>query len=137
MSVRGIDIAIVGGGMSGLYTLKHLLEAMRSGGSARASTALDDAVAVFESSDGIGGVWRYQPNAAGGVHRSTHTTRYEVLSLCPFSLSDRPIHHSQPKLTAVSVSVVSAALNTLCKSLIFRSLNQRRSSRITPRCIAI
>lgn len=54
-------VAIIGGGFSGLYSLKHAL-----------SQGLD--ATLYESSDDIGGVWNYRENIPGGVWRNAYAT---------------------------------------------------------------
>jgi dimethylaniline monooxygenase (N-oxide forming) len=54
-------VAIIGGGFSGLYTAKWLIE-------------MGCEPTVFEASDDIGGVWRYDHDQPGGVFEQTRAT---------------------------------------------------------------
>ncbi|KAL6062181.1 Flavin-containing monooxygenase [Balamuthia mandrillaris] len=71
-------VAIVGAGWSGLYALKALLHEQPS---------CHHQVTVFERTDGLGGVWNYDEERPGTVHKSAHT----VSSKAYLHASDFPI----------------------------------------------
>ncbi|MCB9431912.1 MAG: NAD(P)-binding domain-containing protein [Ardenticatenaceae bacterium] len=72
-------IAVIGGGWSGLYALKILRE--------------DGHQAVlFEASDSIGGIWKYQENQPGGVWQSTYTNSSKTY----LHASDYPLPEALP-----------------------------------------
>ena len=80
-----MSIAIIGGGFSGLYSLKYCLE-----------HGLD--ATLFESTDDLGGVWKYRADTGGGVLKSTHASS-SIHYLHPLDFpfpDDTPLfpHHS-------------------------------------------
>jgi dimethylaniline monooxygenase (N-oxide forming) len=71
--------AVIGGGWSGLYVLKYLLE-----------EGLD--VRLYEREPKLGGVWLYK-ETQGGVYRTTHVTSSKTyLHASDFPLSDETPH---------------------------------------------
>lgn len=78
-------VAVIGGGWSGIYATKWL-----------AQCGLD--VTCFESSDSIGGIWKFREDKPGGVFRNTIVTSSKhLLHACdfPFDDEDHFPHHSQ------------------------------------------
>ena len=55
------NVAVVGAGWSGIYAVKWLAEAGLK-------------TTCFESSDSVGGIWKYRPHRPGGVFESTRAT---------------------------------------------------------------
>lgn len=76
-----IDVAIIGGGWSGILACKYMIE--------NGLSALS-----FEASDDIGGVFKYREDAkdVGGVIWSTHTTSSKTTT----EMADFPMPHSFP-----------------------------------------
>ncbi|CAF4354147.1 unnamed protein product, partial [Rotaria sordida] len=71
--------AVIGGGWSGLYALKYLLE-----------ENLD--TQLYERESNLGGVWFYK-ETPGGVYQSTHTTSSKTyLHASDFPLPDDTPH---------------------------------------------
>jgi cation diffusion facilitator CzcD-associated flavoprotein CzcO/3-oxoacyl-(acyl-carrier-protein) synthase len=85
MTSRKKNVAIIGGGPGGIGTAKSLREQGHE-------------VTVFEASDSIGGLWRYDEKRRGGVYSTTmyQTTKF-ISSFCDFPFDDGvsafPMHH--------------------------------------------
>tara|TARA_Y100000817_G_C16862078_1_gene546240 strand:- start:7611 stop:9173 length:1563 start_codon:yes stop_codon:yes gene_type:complete len=80
-----MSVAIIGGGFSGIYSLKYCLEH-------------DLDATLFEASDHLGGVWKYRPDCNGGVLKTTHASS-SIHYLHPLDFpfpDDTPLfpHHS-------------------------------------------
>ena len=80
-SMQQTDVVIIGAGLSGLLACKHLRAAKLE-------------CLVFESSDDIGGVWKYRdkPNGKGGVMFSTVSTSSKTVN----EFSDFPMPDDYP-----------------------------------------
>ena len=79
-------IAIIGGGFAGIYALKYCIQEGLS-------------CKLFESSDDIGGVWKYRPNCDGGFLENGHTSS-SIHFLHP---SDFPFPDNTPQFPHHSV----------------------------------
>lgn len=81
---KGIrNVAVVGGGWSGIYAVRWLSEA-----------GLD--VTCFEASDSVGGIWKFRPDRPGGVFDATRVTSSKHFlhpSDFPFPLSTPEFPH--------------------------------------------
>ena len=76
-----IKVAIIGGGFSGIYALKYCVQEKLK-------------CKLFESSDSIGGVWKYNKNQSGGVLKNTHASS-SIAFLHP---TDFPFPEDTPEL---------------------------------------
>jgi len=56
-----IKVGIIGGGFSGIYALKYCIQEKLE-------------CKLFEGSDTIGGIWKYNKNKSGGVFKNTHAS---------------------------------------------------------------
>jgi len=81
-----VKVAIIGGGFSGIYALKYCVQEKLK-------------CKLFESSDSIGGVWKYDKNKSGGVLKNTYASS-SITFLHP---TDYPFPNNTPEFPHHSV----------------------------------
>ena len=81
-----IKVAIIGGGFSGIYALKYCIQEKLN-------------CHLFESSNSIGGVWKYNKKKSGGVLKNT----YASSSLTFLHPTDYPFPDETPEFSHHSI----------------------------------